>query len=212
MESCVIFCAGGFDSLAEPIGAGDYIIAADGGLTHLEKLGIVPHAIIGDFDSLGHIPPGAAVYPVEKDDTDSLLAIRRGLELGCHRFMIYGALDGPRLDHTIANLQALQFLADRDARGFLVGLTHCATVIKNGRLIFKPKARGVVSVFCMGAEARGVSIRGLKYSLEDGVLTAGFPLGVSNHFVGEKSEISVKNGSVLVIFEKENALPEVAPC
>lgn len=212
MKTCHIFCAGGFEKLAESIQKGDLVLAADGGLAHLEKLGICPDGMIGDFDSLGYVPQGARVYPVEKDDTDSMLAIRRGLELGCRRFLIYGGLDGPRLDHTIANLQALQFLADRDAQGFLIGLTHSATVIKNGCLRFESDAKGIVSVFCMGADARGISIRGLKYGLEEGTLGAGFPLGVSNHFAGENSEISVKNGSLLVLFERDNPMPEVTPC
>ena len=212
METCVIFCAGGFASMAEPMDKSDLIIAADGGLTHLEKLGLTPRVIIGDFDSLGRVPTDAAVFPVEKDDTDSMLAIRHGLWEGYRRFVIYGGLDGPRLDHTIANLQALQFLADRDAQGFLVGLSHIATVIRNGKLSFGPKAQGLVSVFCVGRDAQGVSIRGLKYGMEDGILSAGFPLGVSNHFIGGKSEISVKNGSLLIIFDRENQLPEVTLC
>ena len=212
METCVIFCAGGFDSPVEPVGAGDYVIAADGGLMHLEKLGMVPHAIIGDFDSLGRIPAGAEVFPVEKDDTDSMLAIRRGLEKGYRRFVIYGGLDGPRLDHTVANLQALQFLADHGAQGFFVGLDHTATVIKNGRLTFGPDAEGIVSVFCMGPDAAGVTLRGLKYSLEDGTLSAGFPLGVSNRFIGEKSEIAVEKGSLLVIFDRKNSAPRAGLC
>lgn len=85
MKTCVIFCAGGFEKLAEPIGAKDYVLAADGGLVHLETLGIKPHGIIGDFDSLGYVPAGAQVFPVEKDDTDSMLAVRKGLELGYGR-------------------------------------------------------------------------------------------------------------------------------
>ena len=212
MESCVIFCAGGFDRTAEPIGERDYLIAADGGLVHLEKLGAPPHAIIGDFDSLGHIPLGAQVFPVEKDDTDSMLAIRHGLERGFRRFLIYGGLDGPRLDHTIANLQGLQFLADNNSTGFLVGVNHVATVIKNSALCFDPDATGIVSVFCTGRDALGVTIKGLKYSLENGSLSAGFPLGVSNHFIGEKGEISVKDGSLLIIFDKNIPLPEVIKC
>lgn len=212
METCVIFCAGGFDTLAEAVDNSDLIIAADGGLIHLEKLGIMPHVIIGDFDSLGRVPTDATVFPVEKDDTDSMLAIRHGLERGFRRFVIYGGLDGPRLDHTIANLQSLQFLADREAHGFLVGLHHTALVVKNGAVSFDTDAKGIVSVFCMGADAEGVSIRGLKYGMEDGTLSAGFPLGVSNHFIGEKSEISVKNGSLLIIFDRENRLPEVMVC
>ena len=212
METCVIFCAGEFDYPAESISSGDYLIAADGGLAHLNKLNLIPHAIIGDFDSLGHTPEGAIVFPEEKDDTDSMLAIRHGLDKGCRRFLLYGALDGPRLDHTIANLQSLQYLADHNAQGFLVGLKQVATVIKNGKLHFPANADGIVSVFCMSADAKGVTINGLKYSLENGTLSAGFPLGVSNHFIGKKSEISAQNGSLLVIFQRGNPLPEVTPC
>ena len=212
METCVIFCAGGFDTLAEAVDNSDLIIAADGGLTHLEMLGVKPHVIIGDFDSLGRVPTDATVFPVEKDDTDSMLAIRHGLERGFRRFVIYGGLDGPRLDHTIANLQALQFLANRGAQGFLVGLHHTASVVKNGAVSFDTDAKGIVSVFCMGADAEGVSIRGLKYGMEDGTLSAGFPLGVSNHFIGEKSEISVNNGSLLIIVDRKNRFTEVTPC
>ncbi|MBQ7415829.1 MAG: thiamine diphosphokinase [Oscillospiraceae bacterium] len=212
METCIIFCAGGFDAPAEPVNDGDLIIAADGGVRHLETLGLTPDIILGDFDSLGYVPEGAKVFPVEKDDTDSMLAVRHGLALGCRRFLLYGALDGPRLDHTVANFQTLQFLADRDATGYLVGLNSIATVVKNATLSFPAEAEGVVSVFCMGADAEGVTIRGLKYSLEDGTLTAGFPLGVSNHFIGEKSEISVNSGSLLVIYDRKVGFPEVSPC
>ena len=212
MENCVIFCAGAFDFPAEPITCGDYLVAADGGFSHLQALDLTPQAIIGDFDSLGHIPNGAMAFPVEKDDTDSMLAIRHGLAQGYHRFLLYGALDGPRLDHTIANLQALQFLADHQAQGFLIGSHQIATVIKNQTLRFSPDAQGILSVFCMGSDATGVGIRGLKYSLENGTLSAGFPLGVSNHFIGKPGEITVTNGSLLVIFPRTVPLPEVTPC
>lgn len=209
MENCIIFCAGGFDSLVEPIDTGDFVIAADGGFAHLQAMGREPELILGDFDSLGYAPAGASVFPVEKDDTDSMLAVRRGLEMGYRRFVLYGALDGPRIDHTLANFQTLQFLADRGAVGFLVGLTHIATVVKNGRIDFPAEAQGIISVFCMGADASGVSIEGLQYGLKDGTLSAGFPLGVSNQFTGEKSAISVKNGSLLIIYEWKNGLGEV---
>ncbi len=121
MGTFIIFCAAEFDTLASPIGPEDFILAADGGLRHTEKLNIIPHGILGDFDSLGYIPAGAQVFPVEKDDTDAMLAARKGLELGYRDFLFYGALDGPRLDHTVANFQTLQFLADRGARGYLAG-------------------------------------------------------------------------------------------
>ena len=207
MGNCLIFCAAEFDNLAQPIGPEDYIIAADGGLAHLQKLGLTPNAILGDFDSLGYTPEGSLVFPVEKDDTDAMLAVRRGLSLGYRNFILYGSLDGPRLDHTVANIQTLKCLADNGASGFLVGKNQIVTVIKNVRLSFPPEAEGTVSVFCMGADAEGITLKNLYYPLENGTLTAGFPLGVSNHFIGKPAEISVRNGSLLVIWERKAGFP-----
>ena len=204
MRNCVIFCAGEFHGLIEPIY--DVCIAADGGLRHLEQLAQNPDVILGDFDSLGYVPQKANVFPVEKDDTDAMLAVRKGLELGCNRFVLYGALEGPRLDHTVANFQTLQFLADRGAQGFLVGKTEIVTVLKNGSLTLPALPEGIVSVFCMGKDAQGVTIRGLKYGLEQGTLTAGFPLGVSNHFVGQEAQITVEDGSLLILYPREAGL------
>lgn len=213
MGRCVVFCAAGFDQLIAPIAPEDYLLAADGGLAHVQALGLTPHMILGDFDSLGYIPEGSAVFPVEKDDTDAMLAVRKGLELGYTEFLLYGSLDGPRLDHTVANFQTLQYLADHGATGYLIGKEYLATVVKDGRLCFDAAAEGVVSVFCLGADASGVTLRGLKYPLEEGTLTAGFPLGVSNRFTGMASEISVKQGSLLVLWDSSNGLPvEVIAC
>ena len=208
MGKCIIFCAAGFDALAEPLAEDDFVIAADGGLEHVKKLGITPDVVLGDFDSLGFTPEGANVFPVEKDDTDAMLAVRRGLELGYRDFVLYGSLDGPRLDHTVANFQTLQFLADRDAVGYLAGCAALVTVVKDGCIRFPAGKQGTVSVFCLGADAEGVSLKGLYYPLEKGTLTAGFPLGVSNHFTGEEAVISVKKGSLLVIWARENGFPE----
>ena len=82
MKKCVIFCAGELDAPVE-IPENALIIAADGGLRHTEALGLRPDVILGDFDSLGYTPQGAEVFPVEKDDSDSMLAARRGLAEGC---------------------------------------------------------------------------------------------------------------------------------
>ena len=183
MKECVIFCAAGFDGLAIPLTEEDYLIAADGGLRHTERLGVTPNAIIGDFDSLNYIPTGAEVFPVEKDD-------------------------GVRLDHTVANYQALQYLADRDARGILIGRDFCATVIRNGALRFPGGKQGDISVFCMGPDAQGVNIEGLYYSLKNGTLTCGFPLGVSNHFTDSAARVSVAQGSLLILWRRAAGLPE----
>jgi len=207
MDTCYIFCAGGFERLAEPIRDGDYVLAADGGLKHLQALGIRPDGIIGDFDSLGYVPEGAQVFPVEKDDTDSVLAVRGGLALGYRRFVLYGALDGPRLDHTLANLQTLCYLAEHGAQGYLVGLSYMATAVKNETVRFDKTVRGILSLFCFGPDST-VTLRGLQYELEKGTLTSRFPLGVSNHFVGKAAAITVHEGCAVMLYDVENGFPE----
>ena len=207
MGRCILFCAAEFDGLLEPVRAGDYVIAADGGLLHTERLGITPDEILGDFDSLGRIPAGSRVFPVEKDDTDAMLAVRRGLALGYREFYLYGSLDGPRLDHTVANFQTLQFLADRGSRGYLVGIRQIVTVVKNGAIRFPAGREGNISLFCMGSNAEGVDILRLHYPLRNGTLTPGFPLGVSNQFVEKEATLSVAEGRLLVLWDLQNGLP-----
>lgn len=207
MAICNIFCAAEFDGLIAPVEQDDYILAADGGYAHVKKLGLTPHCVLGDFDSLGYVPQDANIFPVEKDDTDAMLAVRRGLELGYREFYLYGSLDGPRLDHTVANFQTLQFLADHDATGYLIGKDYIVTVVKNSAVRFPATCEGILSVFCLGADAQGVTIQGLQYPLNNGTLSAGFPLGVSNHFMGKEAAITVKKGSLLILYDRKNGLP-----
>ena len=107
---CVIIAGGAiadYDVTKQYIDNGDYIIAADSGLRHLAPLGVTCDELIGDFDSLGYIPDNATeVYPCEKDDTDAMLAVKHGLLKGMDYFVILGGLGG-RLDHTMANIAAL---------------------------------------------------------------------------------------------------------
>ena len=208
MGKCLIFCAAEFDALAAPIGEADYLLAADGGLLHLQKLNLTPHGIIGDFDSLGYIPTGAQVFPVEKDDTDAMLAARKGLELGFREFLFYGSLDGKRLDHTIANFQTLQFLHDRGATGYLIGKDYIVTVAGEETLEFPAASTGILSLFCLGPDAEGITLENLHYPLNNGTLTSGFPLGVSNHFIGKSARITVKKGSVLALWDRKNGFPK----
>lgn len=208
MNTCIIFGAAAFDHLAEPICPGDYIIAADGGLRHTKKLNIIPNEILGDFDSLGYVPEGAVVHPVEKDDTDTMLAIRRGLELGYRRFLLYGGLEGRRLDHTVANFQSLCFLAQHGAIGFLVGREWICCGLKDGTLRFPESAEGDFSAFCLGKDAYGITIRGFYYEAENITLTSDFPLGVSNHFTGKEATVAVKDGTLLLLWHRINGFPE----
>ena len=207
--ACYIFGAGSFYGLDRCPRADDFIIAADGGWLACRKTGITPDLLLGDFDSLSTQPdfPNILRVPVEKDDTDGMLAVKLGLKKGFRDYLVYGSLDGPRLDHTVANYQLLQYLCDHGAQGTLVGLSFCATVIRNGELRFPGGKEGDISVFCMGPEAKGITIEGLYYELHHGVLTPGFPLGVSNHFTGEPVHISVRDGSLLVIWDKTAGFP-----
>ena len=205
MKPCLIFCAAAFDGLLFPIPENALLIAADGGLRHTQALGLAPDVILGDFDSLGYVPQDSTVYPVEKDDTDSMLAVRLGLQRGCDRFFLYGAMDGPRLDHTIANFQTLAFLTTHGARGALIGSRYIATVLREESLSFPAEATGILSLFSLGDRAE-VSIEGLHYPLDHGALTADFPLGVSNHFTGSPARITVHSGLVLALWDRENGL------
>ena len=198
--ACYIFGAGDMTPLRERPKAGDYVIAADGGWTACLALGITPDLLLGDFDSLGTMPEFGSVerVPVEKDDTDMMLAVKRGLALGHREFHLYGGMGGRRTDHTMANFQTLLYLARRDAQGWLYGDGEVFTAIHNGSVTFPARERGILSVFCLGADAEGVSIRGAQYEVECAVLTADFPLGVSNHFVGKSITVSVECGSLLL--------------
>ena len=200
---CVIFCAGGFSAPDAPLGADDYVIAADGGVRHVEALGLTADAVLGDFDSLGYVPSGAQVFPAEKDDTDSMLAIRLGLSLGYREFVLYGALDGDRLEHTVSNFQALRYLCEHGARGTLVGLRQKATAVRNGSLVFPEECGGYLSLFCLGPDAEGVSLKGLKYEMENGRLSGSFPLGCSNRFTGKEATVTVEKGCLLAIWDRE---------
>ena len=208
MGSCVIFCAGGFSQLAEPVQPQDLVIAADGGYLHTQTLGITPHIILGDFDSLGYVPADSTVFPVEKDDTDAMLAVRQGLARGYDRFVLYGSLDGPRLDHTVANIQTLLFLASHNATGYLVGNDQIVTLLSSSKLHFPAGCQGLISLFAVGGAAQGVTLEGLHYSLQNGTLSPDFPLGVSNHFTENAATIQVKEGNLLLIYDRKNGFPE----
>lgn len=209
MARCIIFGAAAFDSLLLPLENTDLVIAADGGVVHCAQIGREPDVILGDFDSLGYVPQGAQVFPVQKDDTDVMLAIRHGLRAGFREFFIYGGMEGKRLDHTVANLQALAFLRAEGARGYLIGRDQVATVIENETAVFRADSSGILSAFCLGKDALGVTVRGLQYALENGTLTADFPLGVSNHFIGKEAEITVENGKLLLMWDAKNGLPAI---
>ncbi|MCL2544692.1 MAG: thiamine diphosphokinase [Clostridia bacterium] len=198
---CYIFGAGEHDGTHLLPGPDDLVIAADGGYAHLQKHGLPAHIIIGDLDSLPDSPEGVPLerLPKEKDHTDMAAAIGYGLKAGYRIFRIYGGCGG-RIEHTLANVQILADLARQGARGFLFDGESVITAIYNGSISFPRGASGYVSAFAHSNEALGVWERGLKYPLCDAALRNILPLGVSNEFMGQASEISVREGTLIVVF------------
>ena len=190
----------------------DYIIAVDGGLSYCGVLEVEPDMIIGDFDSITEqekeavqalkeqIPERIMELPVEKDDTDMLVAIKHGLELGYDIFHIYAGTGG-RLDHTIANIQCLLYLKNHGATGYLIEGSGMILVVKNEAVSFKEGMEGYLSIFPLGQNAKGVTLKGLKYPLQDATLSNDYPLGISNEFTGEMSTVSVEDGELVCILQ-----------
>lgn len=204
MKRCFIFAAGTFYGLRERPAPGDFVIAADAGYRICRRAGIVPDLLLGDFDSMEQPADFSNVHrsPVEKDDTDTMLAVKTALEHDCNIIYIYGGTGGKRLDHTLANLQTLLFIRRRGARGYLYDNDFVWTVVENESLaIEKTVEWGLFSAFCLGDRAEGIDEVGFQYPLKDAVLTPEFPLGVSNHILEPTAEITVRRGALAVGWE-----------
>ena len=199
---CVIFS--GSPELGipcEPIPEQAYILCADSGLRLAERLNRKPDLVLGDFDSLGaepeHLPHITA--PVEKDDTDTMLAVRTALANGFRDIRIYGAFGG-RLDHTFANLQTLEYIRKQGADGILCGIRDSARMVCGGEtLTLAAQADRTLSLFAWTEVCEGVCISGVHYPLTNGRLTRDFPLGVSNQIETAQAEITCGSGILLVM-------------
>lgn len=179
----------------------DLVIAADGGYSHLRKLGIRTDLLMGDMDSLAEdIPQGPQILPFapEKNDTDMALAARYALSAGYRRIRIYGG-SGGRFDHTIANLQLLAHLSAEGAEAVMYEESSVITAVTDGSLRYPAGETGYLSVFAHGGTAEGVDEKGLKYPLRGARLTDDVALGVSNEFTGTEAEISVRRGTLIVV-------------
>ena len=200
MRRCFIFAAGTYYGLRQAPEKGDLVIAADAGYLACCQAGLTPDLLLGDFDSM-EAPanfPNLRRAPVEKDDTDTMLAMKEGLAQGCREFYLYGGTGGKRLDHTLANLQALIYLRRQGARGWMYGDEFMWTALENEALdVPKTVEWGLLSLFCLSGTARGVDARGVQYPLQNATLSSGFPLGVSNHIMEDTAHIAVRDGTLL---------------
>ena len=213
MPTCYIVGAGDFTPRGFAPVPGDLVLAADGGYRALYSLGYTPDLLLGDFDSLGDLPlpPDLPVlrFPARKDDTDTGLALRHGLDRGFRDFALYGCAGG-RVDHLLANLQSMARVSRLGATIRLAApeydawaLTGPAPHAPDGpaaTLTLPDRPGGtLVSVFCHGDRAEGVTLTGLSYPLDGADLTGDFPLGVSNRRLkGQPATVSVRRGTLLI--------------
>ena len=200
MKTCYIISAVEMKNNFPSPNADDLVIAADAGYLNLQKAGITPDVIIGDSDSAEKPETDAQVeaFPVLKDDTDTMLAIRYGFRSGYNRFEIYGGIGGERTDHTVANIQSLAYIAEHGGSGTLIGENERFTVIKNSSVTLHSEKGKTLSVFAYGGIAEGVSIKGAVYESDSLELSPFFPLGVSNKFKEDTATVGVKKGYILI--------------
>ncbi len=179
----------------------DFIIACDSGYLHAVKAGIVPDLLVSDFDSFdGILNPSMEIVRAvpEKDDTDTLLALKEAMHRGYSDIMIVGGLGG-RMDHTLANISLTAFAAKNGAICHLIDEHHQIFAIKDDSIMVKKGYWRWLSVFAMDSEVHGVTLRGVKYPLKDAVLTNTYPIGVSNEFTESAAIITAERGTMLIV-------------
>ena len=211
MPRAIIFANG---ILAEPIAAqrllrgDDFFIAADGGLHNAQAVGVTPHVLIGDFDS---ITPSELTrmektsvqilrHPPEKDETDLELAISYALEEHFTEIVVVGALGG-RLDQTLGNIALLANVPpDVDIR--LDDGREEVFLIRN-RLKITGKPGDVISLIHWGESAEGVSTENLRYPLNSEILFSNKSRGISNEMLKDQAVVQLTRGMLVVIHSRK---------
>ena len=211
MAKCIIIGAGDFNEKRIVKNNDDLLIIADGGYYNYLKLDNYNlddiDVLVGDFDSLDKknlkLSANTKVITLNpiKDDTDIVDACKYGLDMGYNEFYIYGCL-GKRLEHSIANIQVLSYLKDHNSNGYLIDLNKVIRVIKNEKISFDSSYKGYISIFSLYTKSSGVTLKNLKYELDNYDLYENFPLGIDNEFIEKESSIEVKDGKLLIIYSK----------
>lgn len=161
----------------------------------------MPDVIVGDFDSyIGDISDGIEVVRTvpEKDETDTMMALKLALERGYKKIMMVGALGG-RIDHMLANISLTAFAAEKGADLQIVDSHHQIFAVRNAKKRVPRSEWRNLSVFAFDTKCEGVNLKGVKYPLKEAVLSNTFALGVSNEFAAPTAEIQVKSGTLIVI-------------
>ncbi len=199
MARCVIVSGGDFGPIG-PLEKDDCILACDRGFAWCREAGVVPHLLLGDFDSLkpeeaGDLP--MLRFPVEKDDTDTMLAVRWAAEHGFDEVRLFCALGGS-LDHPLANLQTLHFAVKAGLKASAADARTELRVLGPGEYRFEKRPGWKFSVLALTDRVEGLTLRGSKYDGEDLTLTNSFPLGVGNDFQDDIT-LSFRSGTAAVL-------------
>jgi len=198
------------DSVKQRLRPDDWLVAADGGLNVMKSIGLRPHLLIGDLDSVSLLDveellsAGVKIrkYPVEKDETDLELALLATAAAGYKSIWLVAALGG-RLDQTLANINLLLLpeLADRDVRLF-DGMEE-VFLIRN-QVTIHGHPREIVSLIPLQGPVTGITTRGLQYPLKGETLYPERSRGISNRLQGKTARVQVESGILLCIHTHKN--------
>jgi len=203
MRRCVI--VGGADInnygfIREKLCADDYVVFCDSGLKHLEYLHAKPSLIVGDFDSHDNprLDTETIVLPREKDDTDTVYAVKEAIKRGFDDFLLIGVA-GARLDHTLGNVSVLLYLDSLGKKGCIID-DYSEMEIVSERPVSICDKYSFFSLLNITGCAKGITINGAKYPLADAEISCEYQYGISNEVLpGEKAVVSVKCGKLLLI-------------
>ena len=189
-----------YQTLWEYLNPDDFNIFCDSGLAHQEALGVEPHLIVGDFDSLPdpHTDIETIVLPCEKDDTDTVFAVKEALKRGFDDFLLLGAAGG-RLDHTLGNVSILLMLHRQGKRALLVD-DYSEMEIVSKDPVFVDDSFPFFSLLNISGTAEGITVEGAKYPLRDAEIRCTWQYGISNEVLpGRQARISVDKGELLLL-------------
>ena len=214
MKRAVLFLNGNTppqDLVFKSVKTTDTIVCADGGAKHVIEAGLTPHVIVGDLDSLSQVlqkrlrklPIEWAIYPADKNFTDSELAMQYVLEKGYSEIVILGFF-GDRSDHVQANILLLATIVQKNpkCRILVADENQSLYFISSGGLTLEGKKGQTISLLPLITDVEGVVTTGLRWKLCNETLVCGATRGVSNEFSGKKASIALVHGVLLVITQK----------
>ena len=186
--------------IREKLRAEDYVIFCDSGLKHLEQLQVTPNLIVGDFDSHEnpHLDAETIVLPCEKDDTDTVFAVKEAVKRGFDDVLLMGVV-GARLDHTLGNVSILLYLDSLGKKGCIID-DYSEMEIVSDRPVSICDQYSFFSLLNITGFAKGITITGAKYPLNGGEITCEYQYGISNEVLpGQTARVSVAEGKLLLI-------------